>query len=75
MKYRKFIVLAWCLVWGCNPTFGAQRVKIAVHRFQGVEQGSSGTVIAYADWNSHGQAIPSFDAAPRGTEEILKEVT
>lgn len=40
--YRQIVVLAWCLMWGCNPTVGALRMETAAHRFQGVERESGG---------------------------------
>lgn len=51
MKYRKILVLtmivglAFTALWGTGPAFGAEQVKLALQRSQGVEQGSGEAVI------------------------------
>lgn len=39
------IALAFTALWGAGPAFGAEQVKIALQRSQGVKQGSGEAVI------------------------------
>ena len=45
MTYQRIIVLTMALLWGAGAAFGAEQVKIALHRPQAVERGSGEALI------------------------------
>ena len=71
MKHRKLVVLtmivglAFTALWGAGPAFGAEEVKLAFNRSQGVDQGSGEAVIG-----DHTLTIRVKDLKPRSVYTV-----